>query len=95
MADRKSKVDVINEIAAVAGETKTTVGKILDTALETIQKMVSKGDEVAFIGFGTFKCGKRAARTGRNPRTGEAIQIPASKTPKFAAGKGFKDEVNR
>jgi DNA-binding protein HU-beta len=95
MAERKSKTDVINEIAAATGETKTSVGKILDAALETIQKCVTNGEEVAFIGFGTFKSSARNARVGRNPRTGEAINIAAVTLPKFVAGKAFKDEVNK
>ncbi len=94
MAERKSKTDVINEIAAATGETKASVSKILDATLETVQKLVAGGSEVAFIGFGTFKSSNRAARTGRNPQTGAAINIAAVKLPKFTAGKAFKDEVN-
>lgn len=94
MAERKSKTDAINAVAEATGLAKTVVDQVLDSAFETIQEWVAGGDEVAFIGFGTFTSSKRAARTGRNPQTGETIKIKASKTPKFKAGKAFKDAVN-
>ena len=65
------------------------------SAIENIIKAVTKGDSVQLVGFGTFSQGKRSARTGRNPKTGEAIKIAASKTAKFSAGKAFKDAVNK
>ena len=68
---------------------KTTV------AIDTIIKAVTKGDSVQLIGFGTFSSGKRAARMGRNPKTGEPLKIAAAKTVKFSAGKAFKDSVNK
>ena len=63
--------------------------------MAAIKVSLKKGQLVTLVGFGTFYVGKRAARSGRNPRTGEAIAIAASKTPKFRAGKGLKDAVNR
>jgi DNA-binding protein HU-beta len=62
--------------------------------VDTIKKALKKGDSVSLVGFGTFKVGKRAARNGRNPRTGATIKIKAAKVPKFSAGKGLKDAVN-
>ena len=85
-------------VAAIAGESelsKTKAEHALNAALEAIKKAVTKGDNVQLIGFGTFSSGKRAARVGRNPKTGEAIKIAASKTVKFSAGKAFKDSVNK
>jgi DNA-binding protein HU-beta len=67
---------------------------VLDQTLETIKKVVAKGDDVKLVGFGTFSRGKRKARTGRNPQTGAAISIPACKVPRFKAGKEFKEFVN-
>jgi DNA-binding protein HU-beta len=66
----------------------------LDATVESIKKALKKGDTVSLVGFGTFKVGKRAARNGRNPRTGAVIKIKAAKVPKFTAGKGLKDAVN-
>ena len=66
----------------------------LDATVDTIKKALKKGDTVSLVGFGTFKVGKRAARNGRNPRTGATIKIKAAKVPKFSAGKGLKDAVN-
>jgi len=67
----------------------------LNSAIENIIKAVTKGDSVQLIGFGTFASGKRAARMGRNPKTGEPLKIAAAKTVKFSAGKAFKDSVNK
>lgn len=85
-------------IAAIAEESELSKAKAefaLNSAMETIKKAVTKGDNVQLIGFGTFSSGKRAARVGRNPKTGEAIKIAAAKTVKFTAGKAFKDAVNK
>ncbi|HEY5020391.1 MAG TPA: HU family DNA-binding protein, partial [Steroidobacteraceae bacterium] len=68
--------------------------RALDATVDTIKKALKKGDSVSLVGFGTFKVGKRAARNGRNPRTGATIKIKAAKVPKFSAGKGLKDAVN-
>jgi DNA-binding protein HU-beta len=73
---------------------KNAVGTVLDACLETIEHALKKGDEVRLVGFGNFYVSKRAASKGRNPRTGEAISIKASRQPKFRAGKQLKEEVN-
>ena len=73
--------------------TKKNLGIIVDGLLKTIQDEVVAGGKVQLVGFGTFEAVERAARTGRNPLTGEALEIAASKTPKFKAGKAFKDAV--
>jgi len=89
-----NKSDLVDAIAKSADISKAAAGRALDAAVESIKKALKKGDTVSLIGFGTFKVGKRAARTGRNPRTGETIKIKAAKVPKFTAGKGLKDAVN-
>jgi DNA-binding protein HU-beta len=90
-----NKQELIDAVAGQTGASKAQTGETLDTLLEVIKKAVSKGDAVQLIGFGSFGSGKRAARTGRNPKTGETIKIPAAKTVKFTAGKAFKDAVNK
>jgi len=89
-----NKSDLVDAIATSADISKAAAGRALDATVESIKKALKKGDTVSLVGFGTFKVGKRAARTGRNPRTGEAIKIKAAKVPKFTAGKGLKDAVN-
>lgn len=84
-------------VAAVAEETgksKADVKEILEALIAQVVKTVKASDEIALIGFGTFKSAERAARTRRNPATGKEIKIPASVLPKFVAGKMFKDAVN-
>lgn len=73
---------------------KSAISAVIDAALGAIEGTLKKGEEVRLVGFGNFYVSKRAASKGRNPRTGEAIQIKASKLPKFRAGKQFKDQVN-
>ena len=82
-------------IQKVDGLSKAHAERVLDAIIESITESVAKGDEVSLVGFGNFKRAKRAERKGRNPKTGEVIQIPASKVPVFKAGKKFKDEVNK
>ena len=89
-----NKSDLITAIATDTGLNKTDSGKALDSMVSNIQKQLKKGDEVRLVGFGTFKITKRAARTGRNPRTGEPLKIAASKSPAFRPGKEFKEAVN-
>jgi len=89
-----NKSELIDAIAASADISKAAAGRALDAAMEAIKKALKKGDMVTLVGFGTFYVGKRAARTGRNPRTGTAIKIKAAKVPKFRAGKALKDSVN-
>lgn len=89
-----NKSDLIEAIAKSADISKAAAGRALDATIESIKKSLKKGELVSLVGFGTFYVGKRAARNGRNPRTGEAIKIKAAKIPKFRAGKGLKDAVN-
>ena len=90
-----NKAELVASIAGEADLSKTKAEHALNAALDAIKKAVTKGDNVQLIGFGTFSSGKRAARMGRNPKTGAAIKIAASKTVKFTAGKAFKDSVNK
>jgi DNA-binding protein HU-beta len=94
MSERKSKADVISEVASITGLTKISIGEVVDAFLDTVQDWVASGNEVVFVGFGTFSISERSARTGRNPQTGAAIEIAAANSPKFKAGKAFKDKVN-
>jgi len=89
-----NKSDLVDAIAKSADISKAAAGRALDATVDSIKKALKKGDTVSLVGFGTFKVGKRAARNGRNPRTGETIKIKAAKVPKFTAGKGLKDAVN-
>ena len=90
-----NKTELIEVIAKEAKLSKASAQAALDATVSAIIKAVTKGDAVTLVGFGAFSSGKRAARTGRNPQTGETIKIPAAKTVKFSAGKGFKDAVNK
>lgn len=90
-----NKTELIDAIAADSDESKAAVQRILDALIDNVTSAVAKGDSVQLVGFGTFASGSRAARTGRNPRTGEEIKIAAAKTVKFSAGKAFKDAVNK
>jgi len=90
-----TKADLISTIQTKAGlETKAAASKALDATLEAITDALAQGDSLTLVGFGTFKSSERAARTGRNPRTGQEIQIPAAKTVKFTPGKRLKDAVS-
>ncbi len=89
-----NKSELIDAIATSADISKAAAGRVLDGAMDAIKKAMKKGDMVTLVGFGTFYVGKRAARSGRNPRTGAGIKIKAAKVPKFRAGKGLKDAVN-
>lgn len=89
-----NKSDLVDAIAKSADISKAAAARALDSTMDSITKALKKGDTVSLVGFGTFKVGKRAARNGRNPRTGETIKIKAAKVPKFSAGKGLKDAVN-
>ena len=89
-----NKSDLVDAIAKSADISKAAAARALDSTVDTIKKALKKGDSVSLVGFGTFKVGKRAARNGRNPRTGETIKIKAAKVPKFSAGKGLKEAVN-
>lgn len=89
-----NKSELIDAIAASTGLTKTDAGKALDGVTEAITDALAQGDDVTLVGFGSFSVGKREARTGRNPQTGETIQIAASKVAKFSAGAKLKAAVN-
>ena len=89
-----NKSELIDQIADQAEISKAAAGRALDAAIGTIRKALKKGGTVTLVGFGTFYVGDRAARTGRNPRTGANIKIKSAKVPKFRAGKGLKDAVN-
>lgn len=89
-----NKADFIAAVADSAELSKADAGRAVDAMVETITKALKKGDSVTLVGFGTFSIRKRAARTGRNPRTGQTIKIKASKNPAFKAGKALKDAVN-
>jgi DNA-binding protein HU-beta len=89
-----NKSDLVDAIAASSGLSKADAGRALDATVKSITGALKKGKTVSLVGFGTFSVRKRAARTGRNPRTGETIKIKASKNPAFKAGKALKDAVN-
>ena len=89
-----NKNDLVAEVSASAGLSKTDAAKAVESVFDSISGVLGGGGEVRLVGFGTFSVSQRAATTGRNPRTGEAIQIPASKQPKFKAGKALKEAVN-
>ncbi len=89
-----NKNDLVAAVAASADLSKTDAQKAVDSVFDTIAGALGGGGDVRLVGFGTFSVSSRAATTGRNPRTGEAIKIPASKQPKFKAGKALKEAVN-
>jgi DNA-binding protein HU-beta len=90
-----NKHELIDAVASDAGISKSAAAETIDAVLNTVSKAVAGGDSVQLIGFGTFATGERSARTGRNPQTGETIEIAAAKTVKFTASKAFKDAVNQ
>lgn len=88
------KADLVEEVMSTVGlDTKSQTEAVVDAVFDAITKSLSRGEEVALTGFGTFKVSHRSARAGVNPRTGEKIQIAAKTVPKFSAGKGLKDAV--
>ncbi len=89
-----NKAELIDMVASSADLSKASATNAVDAVLSGITKCLQQGDSVTLVGFGTFSVSERAARTGRNPRTGEAITIPASRSPKFKAGKALKDAMN-
>jgi DNA-binding protein HU-beta len=89
-----NKSELIEAVAESADLSKADAGKAVDAFMESVTGALKQGEEVTLVGFGTFTVRDRAARTGRNPRTGESIKIPASKMPGFKAGKALKDSVN-
>ena len=89
-----NKQELVNEVAKLADLPKTKAQSAVEAVIDSIKGTLKKGGEVRLVGFGTFTVANRAATTGRNPRTGEKINIPASKQPKFKAGKELKEAVN-
>ncbi|MDB4521980.1 HU family DNA-binding protein [Gammaproteobacteria bacterium] len=89
-----NKSEMIDMVAEAADISKAAAGRAVDAVFDGITGSLKGGDSVTLVGFGTFSISDRAARSGRNPRTGETIQIKASKMPKFKAGKALKDAVN-
>jgi DNA-binding protein HU-beta len=89
-----NKNDLVSLVAERVGFSKADATKAVDGVFDAITHALKRGNEVRVVGFGTFTVSKRAASQGRNPRTGAPIKIPASKQPKFRAGKGLKDAVN-
>jgi len=89
-----NKSELIDVIAAEAEISKAAAGRALDATVAAVKDALKAGDSVNLIGFGTFSVGERAARTGRNPRTGNTLKIKAAKVPKFRPGKGLKDALN-
>ncbi|MEK9134134.1 MAG: HU family DNA-binding protein [Pseudomonadota bacterium] len=89
-----NKTDLIDKVAVTTELNKASATRAVEAVLEIIAGTLRQGDSVTLSGFGTFSVSNRSARTGRNPRTGEMIAIPASKAPKFKSGKGLKDALN-
>ncbi|MBQ9952910.1 MAG: HU family DNA-binding protein [Clostridia bacterium] len=88
-----NKAELIAAVAAKAGVSQKEAGVVVAAVLDEIKDALKKGDKVQLVGFGSFEVRAKAARTGKNPRTGETINIPASKAPAFKAGKAFKDYI--
>jgi len=88
-----NKNDLVTAVANGTGLSKADAGKAVDGVFDAITSALKSGDDVRLVGFGTFSVAARAASEGRNPRTGEKITIPASKQPKFKAGKGLRDAI--
>lgn len=89
-----NKTELVNKVAETTGLNKKEAGKAVEATINAISEALINGDKVQLIGFGNFETRERAARSGRNPQTGEAIQIPAAKVPSFKAGAKLKDAVN-
>ena len=89
-----NKSELVDAIADASGLSKADSGRAVDAMVQSVTSALKGGDTVSLVGFGTFSVRERAARTGRNPRTGETIKIKASKNPAFKAGKALKDAVN-
>ena len=89
-----NKAELVSKVAEKTGMSKKDADKAVAAVIDSIQDALQAGDKVQLVGFGTFETRERGARTGRNPRSGAAIQIPASKVPAFKAGKALKDAVS-
>jgi DNA-binding protein HU-beta len=89
-----NKAELVDAVAGASNLSKADAGRAIDAVVDSITSALKRGEQVSVVGFGTFSVKHRAARSGRNPRTGETIQIAASNVPGFKAGKGLKDAVN-
>ena len=89
-----NKTELIEHIASKSDISKAAATRALASIIDGVKKTLKKGDTLTLVGFGTFSVSKRAARTGRNPRTGAALKIKAAKVPRFKPGKGLKDALN-
>jgi DNA-binding protein HU-beta len=89
-----NKAEFVGAVADAADMTKADAERAVEALFKVVKKALKSGDSISLVGFGTFSVRKRAARTGRNPRTGDTIKIKASKVPAFKAGKGLKDAIN-
>ncbi|HMM67695.1 MAG: HU family DNA-binding protein [Dokdonella sp.] len=89
-----NKGEFVGAVADAADMTKADAERAVEAVFKVVKKALKSGDSISLVGFGTFSVRKRAARTGRNPRTGDTIKIKASKVPAFKAGKGLKDAIN-
>ena len=89
-----TKTELVSVVAEKAGLTKVDADRAVKALLETVTACLKEGESLSLVGFGTFSVSQRAARTGKNPRTGDKIAIPAANTPRFKAGKALKDAVN-
>ena len=89
-----NKAELVDAVASAANLSKADAGRAVDAFVDSVTGALRKGQQVSVVGFGTFSVKHRAARSGRNPRTGETIKIAASKVPGFKAGKALKDAVN-
>ncbi|AGX87578.1 DNA-binding protein HU-beta [Candidatus Symbiobacter mobilis CR] len=89
-----NKSELLKYVAGRAEVSQVVASRVLDAMIDAVTSSMQKGDSVALVGFGTFATGKRAARTGRNPRTGDTIKIPAAVIPKFRPGKTLRDALN-
>ena len=88
-----NKAELVEAVSAKAGLTRKETGNVVDAMTETITDTLSKGGKVTLVGFGTFQVMERKARRGRNPQTGQTIEVPAKKVPRFVAGKGLREKV--
>jgi DNA-binding protein HU-beta len=89
-----NKTELVEHIAGKSDISKAAASRALASIIDAVKKTLKKGDTVTLVGFGTFSVSKRAARTGRNPRTGAPLKIKAAKVPRFKPGKGLKDALN-
>lgn len=88
-----NKQELVKAVAEKSGVTQKDVDAVINGFIDTVKEQLAKHEDVQLVGFGTFEVAKRAARLGRNPKTGEEIKIPESLTPKFKVGKGLKDAI--